>query len=62
MSFDHGQPIADWAAKQKDLTPDDRAAICALVGVRTAGDLRTVLERGDVPKDLAKKIERALKA
>lgn len=31
-----------------DLTDDEKLAVVALVGVRTLGDLRVVLERGDI--------------
>lgn len=57
---DHGQPIADWACAQKGLNADDREACAALVGVRTVGDLQAVLERGEVPKELAVKLRKVL--
>ena len=39
--------------------PDD---VAALPGVRTLGDLKVALERGDVPKELAAEVKKALKA
>lgn len=58
MSLDHGQSVTAWAAKQKDLTADDRAALGALVGVRTVGDLQAVLDT--LPRELAVKVKKAL--
>ena len=52
-------PIQE-ALKALPLTPDERAAVVALPGVRTLGDLVVVLERGDVPKELAAKIRKVL--
>lgn len=57
---DHGQPIGDWATKQKDLTEDERASLASLPGVRTLGDLRVVIDRGEVDKALAAKLKKAL--
>lgn len=57
MTYDHGQPIEEWAEK---LPKDERAAVLALVGVRTVGDLLVVLERGEVEKDLARRIRKVL--
>lgn len=57
---DHGQPIADWAAAQKNLTVEDRAAVVALSGVRTVGDLQNILAEKRLPRELAAKIEKAL--
>jgi hypothetical protein len=45
--MDHGQPI-DEAVQHLALTETERAAVCALPGVRTVGDLVIVLERGEV--------------
>lgn len=59
--IDHGQPIGDWIAAQKNLTADDRADALALSGVRTVGDLRAVLAEKKLPRELAAKIEKALK-
>lgn len=56
--LDHGQPIKAWAEAQSALTADDRAAILALVGVRTVGDLQSVLE--ELPKALAAKVKKVL--
>jgi cell division FtsZ-interacting protein ZapD len=58
--LDHGQSIQEWAAAQKPLTATDREALSALVGVRTLGDLLTVLERGEVEKELVAKLRKAL--
>jgi cell division FtsZ-interacting protein ZapD len=58
--LDHGQPIQDWAKAQKLFTATDREALSALVGVRTLGDLLTVLERGEVEKELAGKVRKVL--
>lgn len=58
---DHGQPIHEWAEKQKGITAEDRAAILALPGVRTVGDLETVLARGEIGKELATKLRQVLK-
>lgn len=52
-------PIAD-ALAALDLSPDERAAVLALPAVRTLGDLRVVLERGEVEKGLAKKLGKVL--
>lgn len=60
MLSDHGQPIADWACAQKGLNAEDRDALASLVGVRTLGDLLTVLERGEVEKGLAGKVRKVL--
>jgi cell division FtsZ-interacting protein ZapD len=57
MTYDHGQPIEAWVAC---LPKEDRAAVVALVGVRTVGDLVTVLERSEVEKTLAAKLRKAL--
>lgn len=59
MTTDHGQPIDIWA--KQHLSADDRAAVLALVGVRTVGDLRAVLERGGVKDEkLLKKLKQVL--
>lgn len=42
------------------LSPEDGAAVLSLVAVRTLGDLRVVLERGEVEKTLAAKLKKAL--
>lgn len=60
MTLDHGQPIADWAKAQKGLNAEDRETLSVLVGVRTVGDLLAVLERGDIPKELEKKVKKIL--
>ena len=49
------------ALKELSLTADERAACAALVGVRTLGDLKAVLERGEVGKELAAKLRKVLK-
>ena len=60
MTLDTGQPI-DEAVQHLALTETERAVVCALPGVRTAGDLVTVLERGDVEDaKLAAKLKKAL--
>lgn len=59
MTHDITQPI-DEAAKALRLTKEDSEAVCALVGVRTLGDLLVVLERGEVEKALAGRIKKAL--
>jgi len=56
--LDHGQPIDQWARDQKALTAEDCAALVALVGVRTVGDVQTVLDT--LPKELAAKVRKAL--
>jgi hypothetical protein len=57
---DHGQPIQDWLKAQRGLNADDREALAAIVGVWTLGDLLTVLERGEVAKELASKARKVL--
>ena len=58
--IDLGQPI-DEAVQALDLTEAERAAILTLSGVRTLGDLATVLERGDIEdKKLVAKLKRVL--
>ncbi len=57
--YNHGQPI-DEAVKALKLGKEDSEAVCSLSGVRTLGDLLTVLERGKVDKILADKIRKAL--
>lgn len=52
-------PIADACAALK-LSESDTAAVCALVAVRTLGDLRAVLERGEVDAALAKRLQKGL--
>lgn len=42
------------------LDAEDRAAVLTLPGVRTFGDLRVVLDRGDAPKELAVKLKKVL--
>lgn len=59
MTHDITQPI-DEAAKALKLGKEDSEAVCALVGVRTLGDLLVVLERGEVDKALAAKLKKAL--
>lgn len=55
---DDGAPISVAAAMIA--TDDDYDAILALPGVRTLGDLKTALDRGDVPDELAATIRKAL--
>lgn len=43
------------------LDAEDRAAVLVLPGVRTLGDLRVVLDRGDAPKELAAKLRKVLR-
>lgn len=52
-------PITE-AVKALSLSEDDRAVVLSLVGVRTLGDLRVILERGEVEKALAQKLKKAL--
>lgn len=66
MGFHHVYMINDTtpigeACDALGLSADDRAAVLSLVAVRTLGDLRVVLERGEVPKELAAKLRKALK-
>lgn len=58
--IDHGQSVTAWAEGEKSLTAEDRAALLSLIHVRTVGDLQTALERDELPKALAKKLEKAL--
>lgn len=43
------------------LDKETRLAVLSLIGVRTLGDLRVVLERGEVPKELAAAVKKALR-
>jgi hypothetical protein len=52
-------PIEE-AAQALGLSEEDSAAVLSLVGVRTLGDLRVVLERGEVEKALAATLKKAL--
>jgi hypothetical protein len=47
MTPDHGTPITE-AVKNLPLTEAERAAVCALPGVHTLGDLATVLARKEI--------------
>lgn len=53
-------PIRE-ACDELRLSAEDRAAVVSLIAVRTLGDLRVVLERGEVPKELAAKLRKVLK-
>lgn len=53
-------PIAE-ACDELRLGKEERTAVLSLIAVRTLGDLRTVLERGEVPKELAAKLKKALR-
>lgn len=54
-------PIADALLQLRPLlTPVDCEALGNLSGVRTLGDLRTVLERGEVEGALGKKLRQVL--
>ena len=56
-------PIADALLALRDaggLTVADCGVLAGLVGVRTLGDLRTVLDRGEVEEKLARKLRKAL--
>ena len=65
--------VAQSAAAMNDTTPiaiavddlkldkDERLAVISMIAVRTLGDLRVVLERGEVPKELAAKLKKVLK-
>ena len=52
-------PIAD-ACKALKLSQADTEAVCTLVGVRTLGDLRVVLTRGEVEPLLAKRLAKLI--
>lgn len=52
-------PIAE-ACDALGLDTAERLAVISLVGVRTLGDLRVVLERGEVEKALEKKLRKVL--
>lgn len=53
-------PIEE-AGQALKLSAADRETIVALPGVRTLGDLRAVLERGEVEKALAAKLKKTIK-
>lgn len=56
-------PIADALLALRDaggLTAGDCREVRDLVGVRTLGDLQTVLERGEVEEKLARKLRKVL--
>lgn len=53
-------PIAE-AVVMLHLNVDERVAVLSLVGVRTLGDLLTVLGRSEVEKELAVRIRKAIK-
>lgn len=57
--MDDTTPIRE-ACDELRLTAEERLAVIALVAVRTLGDLKVVLERGEVPKDLAAKLRKVL--
>lgn len=57
-------PIADALLSLRDmsvLTIADCAVVGAAVGVRTLGDLRVVIDRGELDEKLAKKLRQALR-
>lgn len=60
--IDHGQPIDAWAAKQKDLTAEDKEAVKALrvKGYHTVGDLQHLADDKSAPRELAAKVKKAL--
>lgn len=57
--MDDTTPIGE-ACDALGLSAADRTAILSLVGVRTLGDLRVVLDRGEVEKGLEKKLRKVL--
>lgn len=57
---DDTTPIGE-AVDEMKLGKDDRLAVLSLIAVRTLGDLRIVLDRDEVPKELVQKLKKALK-
>lgn len=56
-------PIADALLVLRDvgaLTVAECGALATVVGVRTLGDLRTVLDRGEIEEKLEKKLRQVL--
>lgn len=56
-------PILEALAVMRDagvITDTDREALASLPGVRTMGDLRTVLDRGEITGELGERLRRVL--
>lgn len=59
MTIPDSTPIQD-VVQVLNLDTDEGEAVLSLSGVRTLGDLRVVIERGEVEKALAAKLKKAL--